>query len=122
MYNRSSSSGVESMNRANMEARKSTAVDMLNSALIIIRLESKRYTEYQKMAWDNTLPLTPKGMDEMKVLFEDLNINEFNREVEDLDDCYSCIVSRQSGKKIKLSSFDDTTSSNYSCYLSHQCR
>jgi len=101
MYSRSSSSGVESMNRANMEARKSTAVDILNSALIILRLESKRYKEYQTMAWEEKLPLTPKGMEEMKLLFDDFNVSEFNREVEELDDCYRCIVSRHTGKKVK---------------------
>ena len=99
MYSRSASSGVESMNRANMDARKATAIDMLNSALILIRLESKRYSEYQKMAWKESSPLTPKGMEEMKSLFEDININDFIREVEEKDDHYRCIVSRHTGEK-----------------------
>ena len=99
MYSCSASSGVESMNRANMDARKAMAIDMLNSALILIRLESKHYSEYQKMAWKESSPLTPKGMEEMKSLFEDININDFIREVEEKDDHYRCIVSRHTGEK-----------------------
>lgn len=89
MYSRSSSSGVKLMNFANLDAGKATAVDMLNSALLIIQLESKRYTEYQKMAWNEMSPSTPKGMEEMQLLFEDINMNEFILEVEDKNNHYS---------------------------------
>ena len=43
MYGRTSSSGVESMNRANNEICQRTAVDILNAALVLIKKESERF-------------------------------------------------------------------------------
>ena len=43
MYGRTSSSGVESMNRANNEIRQRTAVDILNASLVLIKKESERF-------------------------------------------------------------------------------
>jgi hypothetical protein len=39
MYEKTASSGIESMNRANDEARGKNAVDPLNAALVILKKE-----------------------------------------------------------------------------------
>jgi hypothetical protein len=39
MYGKTASSGVESMNRANDEARGKNAIDPLNAALVILKKE-----------------------------------------------------------------------------------
>ena len=43
MYGLTASSGVESMNRANDDAKGKNAVDPLNAALIIIKKEGHRF-------------------------------------------------------------------------------
>jgi hypothetical protein len=40
MYQHLSSSAVESMNRANMAVREQTTVDVLNSTILLLKLES----------------------------------------------------------------------------------
>ena len=67
MYGRTSSSGVESMNRANNEICQRTAVDILNAALVLIKKESERFEQNKKNAhkvsvWATPPPLTHKGM------------------------------------------------------------
>lgn len=80
MYGRSASSGVESMNRANKkDVRNHTAVDSLNAALRMIHIEAGRFESYKELAWKQTLPLTPRGMDEMEAVFSDVNPARGNR-------------------------------------------
>jgi hypothetical protein len=43
MYGKSASLGVESMNRANNLARQRTAVDILNTLILLIKLERSRF-------------------------------------------------------------------------------
>jgi hypothetical protein len=66
MNGESASSGVESMNRANMNVRKKTAVDALNAILVLIKGDSDRFEKYKKQAWERTQLLTPRGMIEME--------------------------------------------------------
>ena len=40
MYGKTASSGVESMNQANKDVQRRTAVDILNAALVLIKNES----------------------------------------------------------------------------------
>ena len=100
MYGRSSSSGVESMNKANMEARKATAVDALNAAMTLLRMESKRYEKFKELAWKCQFPLTPKGMAEMETLFEECVPSQYSRDVQDMDSHYHCTVCRNSGEGV----------------------
>ena len=43
MYNRSASGVVESMNGANQDMRARMAVDLLNAAILLIKLEVNQY-------------------------------------------------------------------------------
>ena len=75
MYGKSASSGVESMNRANDDIRRRTAIDILNAALVLIKKESMRFHRAQSDAhkrevWSEEKPLTPRGMSVMEDLFK----------------------------------------------------
>ena len=100
MYGRTASSGVESMNRANMEVRNNTSVDALNAAMTLIRIESRRYEKYKESAWKHDLPLTPKGMMEMRAVFDNVVPSQYKRHVEDMNTYYRCTVSRNSGEGV----------------------
>jgi hypothetical protein len=100
MYGRSASSGVESMNRANMEVRKATSVDTLNAAMTLIRIECKRYEKYKELAWKQELPLTPRGMSEMEAVFENVVAAQYTRDVEEMNRHYHCTVRRNSGEGV----------------------
>ncbi len=52
IFQRTASSSVESMNQANGMVRERTAVDPINSLLILLQLEAKRYAEHRDKAWD----------------------------------------------------------------------
>jgi len=97
MYGRSASSGVESMNKANTQARKATAVDALNAAMTLLRMESQRFETYKKMAWKTELPLTPKGMAEMEEVYAGIVPTQYVRDVQDMGTHYHCTVCRNSG-------------------------
>ena len=61
MYQRSLQSIAESMNKANMVVRERTAVDPVNTAVMLLQLETKRYKENKAKAWDWNEILTPHG-------------------------------------------------------------
>ena len=100
MYGRSASSGVESMNRANMDVRSPRSVDSLNSAMTTIHIESKRYESYKAKAWSHNLPLTPKGMSLMEAVFKDVVPSQYTRDVEETQNSYRCTVRRNSGEGV----------------------
>lgn len=77
MYGKSASSGVESMNRANKIVREKTAVDMLNAAILLLQMEGNRFHQWKEKAWGRELPLTPKGMEHMEMVFKDINVREY---------------------------------------------
>jgi hypothetical protein len=91
MYGRSSSSGVESMNRANKLVREKTAVDILNAAILLLKLEGERFHMWKAKAWERDQPFTPRGMDIMAQVFEDVNAREYRMTV--LEDVTLYIVS-----------------------------
>jgi hypothetical protein len=73
MYGRTASSGVESMNRANEDIRKRTAVDILNAALVCLKKEGLRFNRSQKDANQHKrlsgTVLTPEGMNIVQDIF-----------------------------------------------------
>jgi hypothetical protein len=98
MHGLSASSGVESMNRANKNGvRDSTAVDAVNGALRLVRLEALRYDKYMKLAWAHELPLTPKGMEVMESVFADVVPAHYTRDVQEMNTYYHCTVCRIAG-------------------------
>jgi hypothetical protein len=73
MYGKTASSGVESMNRANDDVRKRTAVDLLNAAIIMLTKEGLRFvrcqTDAHKANRFSGSALTPLGMSVMDDIF-----------------------------------------------------
>ena len=74
MYGRSASSCVESMNRAGSKEPHCYAMRM-------VRIEARWFESYKELAWSQTLPLTPRGMDEMEAVFSELNTVHYNRDI-----------------------------------------
>ena len=52
MYQRTAASSVESMNRANERVRDRTAVDPINSLILLIKLEATRFEKHKENAWN----------------------------------------------------------------------
>ena len=100
MYGLTSSSGVESMNRANDDARGKNAVDPLNAALIIIKKEGHRFLRGQKDAhkvsrFSNSL-LTKKGMAIMELIFAKCDPTIYRMQMTVLLDCHKFVISKRS--------------------------
>lgn len=76
MFDRSASSGLKSINCANMRSREKSAVDIVNAMLLLIEMERKRFISKQKMAWQLDNVLTPKGHALMKEVFEEINVTD----------------------------------------------
>jgi hypothetical protein len=94
MNGESASSGVESMNRANMNVRQKTAVDALNAILVLIKGDSVRFEKYKKQAWDRTQLLTPRGMIEMEEAYKDVNQREYRLDVTEVENGHVAKVSK----------------------------
>ena len=72
MYVKMASSGVKMMNQANKVIRQRTAVDILNAALVLIKMESSCFEclkadAWKKEVWSKKKPLTPQGLKTMEV-------------------------------------------------------
>jgi hypothetical protein len=61
MYQCLSSSAVESMNRANMAVQEQTTVDVVNSTIPLLKLESAQFNGNKSKVWKWSEPLTPHG-------------------------------------------------------------
>ena len=94
MYGRSASSGVEAVNRANKIVREKTAIDILNAAILLLKLEGERYHQCKAKAWLREIPFTPRGMEIMKEVFEDVNAGEFRLSITEEETCYNVSVSK----------------------------
>jgi hypothetical protein len=94
MYGRSASSGVEAMNRANKLVREKMAINILNAAILLLKLEGERYHQWKEKAWLRDLPFTPRGMDTMKEVFNDVNAREFRLSIEEDMTYYNVSVSK----------------------------
>ncbi len=55
MYGKSAFSGEEAMNRANKDIHQNTAVDILNTTLILLKKKSTWYNKQQDLAWNHAL-------------------------------------------------------------------
>ena len=94
MYGRSASSGVESMNRANKLVREKTAIDILNAAVLLLKLEGERYNMWKEKAWLRDLPLTPRGMEIMQEIFDEVNVREYRVNMEEDEMQYIVTVAK----------------------------
>ncbi len=73
MYQRSASSAMELMNRANKVARDRTAVDVVCATKLLLSMSAKRYREKKEMAWKWQGHLTPYGEGLQDTAFENIN-------------------------------------------------
>jgi len=100
MYGLTSSSGVESMNRANDQARGKNAVDPLNAALVILKKEGHRFLRGQSDAhkvsrFSNCL-LTPKGIAITEEIFAKCDPSIYRMQMTDLLDSHKFVISKKS--------------------------
>ncbi len=99
MYGKSTSSAVESMNRANEDISQRTAVDILIAALILLKKESTGYEKVCNQAWNHSQQLTLKGMELMGEAFKKVNIQDFKIHLTDNKDHHAAVVSKKSASK-----------------------
>ena len=98
IYGKTASSGVESMNRANDDVRKRTAVDVLNAAIIILKKEGLRFvrgqTDAHKANRFSGSALTPQGMSIMEDVFARCDPSIYRIQVTEHPDLSLFVVSK----------------------------
>ncbi len=65
------------MNYANLAVRERSAVDPVNSTILLLQLETKRYKKYKAKAWNWDDVLTPHGKKLSEDAFKDVNHREY---------------------------------------------
>ena len=85
MYHHSLSGAVESMNRANSKTRARTAVDLPNATILLLKLECTQFNKMKQEAWGGNSILTPRGKEEYKATFTNLNPSHFLFHLRDKD-------------------------------------
>jgi hypothetical protein len=93
------------MNRANGMVCERTAVDPINSLLLLLQIEAKRYAEHRDRAWDWSEDLTPHGKKLLVTSFEKGNVCDYEILIEPGGDRYCCHVNCL------------TLSNKYICYI-----
>jgi hypothetical protein len=98
MYEKTASSGVESMNCANNDVRKWTAVDLLNAAVIMLKKEGHRFVQGQTDAHKANRflgsALMPQGMSVMDDIFARCDPSIYHIQVTDHLDQLIFVVSK----------------------------
>ena len=94
MFGKSASSGVESMNSANQLARQKTAVDALNGAILLLKLEADRFQRYKQLAWERDDILTDKGFRLMEECFTDVRVRDYRITVLPIQDGHRATVTK----------------------------
>jgi hypothetical protein len=102
MYQQSASSAVESMNTANKEMRARTAVDALNTTLLLIRLECNRFLRMKQEAWGDDSVLTPHGKDEYDSTYTDLFPHHYSHNVTNVEMHWQVRVQHDNVERAKL--------------------
>ena len=82
------------MNKANMQAREKSAVDIVNATLLLIEMEQKRFLAKQELVWQSDDVLTAKGRALMKEVFEDINVGDYD--ISDVEPTTHSSLSRKS--------------------------
>jgi len=82
------------MNRANASIRDRTAVDPINSLILLLDLEGKRYNGHCENAWRCTDILTPYGKKLMVGAFDQVNFRDFEIAVTQQGDMWCCHINR----------------------------
>lgn len=95
LYDHEASSGVESMNNANKAVHNYAAVDPVNSIILLLSLESKRYKTKQAAAWKWETLLTPKGEEICHKAFEVVLCNNYTFEITETEEHHLTTVMRK---------------------------
>jgi hypothetical protein len=94
MYQRLSSSAIESMNRANMAVQEQTAVDVVNSTILLLILESAWFNKNKSKTWEWSESLTPHGKKLCGDTFSGVNFWEYKIYVTDRYTFWECNVAK----------------------------
>ena len=97
LYDHEASSGVESMNNANKAVRNHSAVDPVNSIILLLNLEAKRYAKEHKAAWAWETSLTPKGEEICHKAFEEIVCNNYTLALAENEEHHVTTVTRREG-------------------------
>jgi hypothetical protein len=100
LYDHEASSGVESMNNANKAVRNHSAVDPVNSIILLLNLEAKRYAKQHKAAWAwETSILTPKGEELFHKAFEEIVCQQYTFALAENEEHHVTTVTHKEGGK-----------------------
>ncbi len=105
MYQRSSQLTAESMNYANLAVREKIVVNLGNSTILLLQLETKCYNKYKAKAWKWDDVLTPHGKKLSEDVFQDMNHREYEIHISALGNQWLCRVQRVS------------STNQYQCYF-----
>jgi hypothetical protein len=88
------------MNQANKAAHARTALDVVSSTRLLLKLSAYRYQEKKEETWTWEEALTPYGTKLRDAAFETINFQHYRMNINNLDDRYECSVKRV-GKGLK---------------------
>ncbi len=94
MFGKSASSGVESMNNANQLVRQKMAVNVLNSVILLLKLEAERFQRYKQVTWERDDILTDKGLKLMEECFTDVRVQDYQITVIPIEDGHRATVTK----------------------------
>ncbi len=94
MYQWSASLTVKSMNWADKAVCARTAVDVVSSTRLLLKLSASRYQEKKEEVWKWEEALTPYGTKLRDAAFETINFRHYRINIDNLDDRYECSVKR----------------------------
>ncbi len=82
-----------------MKSSITTAVDILNATLILIKKKSTRYDKACNLAWNHAQLLTPKGMELMEEALQNVNVQDFKVHLAENKDHHTANVSKKSASE-----------------------
>jgi len=82
------------MNAANKAVRDRTAVDPVNAMILLLKLESKRFSMNREKAWSWKEVLTPHGKTLMEKVFRNVNPRDYSITVEGSSTSNKCYVTK----------------------------
>jgi len=99
LYGLTASSGVESMNSANKDLRKRSAVDILNAGMILLKKEGIRFNrtvqDAHKASRFSNSKLTPRGIQIMDEIFKRCDHSEYRIQRTEHPDFHKFVVSKR---------------------------
>ncbi len=94
MFDKSASSGVESMNNTNQLRRQKTAVDVLNGVILFLKLGAEHFQRYKQVTWERDDILTDKGLKLMEEWFTGVRVQDYQITVIPIEDGHRATVTK----------------------------